>query len=125
MTVSANNEKLTTISKNANVATLINVFTVEPENQQRLVELLVEVTEDVMCKISGFVCANIHQSLDGKWVTNYAQWKSVESFKNMRESVKIMCNISPCLLSSQRLLRNLRRYSTKFATQIIPSAIST
>ena len=88
MTVSTNNEKLTTISKNANVATLINVFTVEPENQQRLGELLVEVTEDVMCKIPGFICANIHKSLDGKWVTNYAQWESVESFKEMRESVK-------------------------------------
>ena len=88
MTMSANNEKLTTISKNANVATLINIFTVEPENQQRLVDLLVKVTEEVMCKIPGFICANIHKSLDGKQVANYAQWKSVESFKDMRESVK-------------------------------------
>jgi len=39
MTAIANNEKLTTISKNANVVTLINIFTVEPANQQRLMEL--------------------------------------------------------------------------------------
>lgn len=81
MTVIADNEKLTSISKNAELVTLINVFAVEPENQQLLVDLLVEATEDVMCKLPGFISANIHKSLDGKWVTNYAQWRSVEDFK--------------------------------------------
>ena len=83
MTTIANDEKLTTISKDANLVTLINVFVVEPENQQRLVDLLVEATEDVMCKLPGFICANIHKSLDGKRVTNYAQWKSIEDFRGI------------------------------------------
>ncbi len=81
MTMIANEEKLTKISKDANLVTLVNVFAVEPENQQLLVDLLVEATEDVMCKLPGFISANIHKSLDGKWVTNYAQWRSVEDFK--------------------------------------------
>lgn len=81
MTALTDNEKLTSISKNAELVTLINVFEVEPENQQLLVDLLVEATEDVMCKLPGFISANIHKSLDGKWVTNYAQWRSVEDFK--------------------------------------------
>lgn len=81
MTAIADNEKLTEISKNAELVTLINVFAVEPENQQLLVDLLVEATEDVMCKLPGFISANIHKSLDGKWVTNYAQWRSVEDFR--------------------------------------------
>lgn len=81
MTVTTDNEKLTSISKNAELVTLINVFAVEPENQQLLVDLLVEATEDVMYKLPGFISANIHKSLDGKWVTNYAQWRSVEDFK--------------------------------------------
>lgn len=81
MSTIANDEKLTTISKNANVVTLINVFTVEPENQQRLVDLLVEATDDVMCKLPGFIAANIHKSLDGTKVTNYAQWRSIEDFR--------------------------------------------
>jgi hypothetical protein len=34
-----------TISKDNHVVTLINVFTVVPENQQRLVKMLVEATE--------------------------------------------------------------------------------
>jgi len=74
-------EKVTTISKNADVVTLINVFVVEPENQQRLVDMLVEATEDAMCKMPGFINANIHKSLDGTRVTNYAQWRSIEDFR--------------------------------------------
>ncbi|MGH8906391.1 MAG: antibiotic biosynthesis monooxygenase family protein [Egibacteraceae bacterium] len=71
------------IDVNQPVATLINVFTVEPENQQRLVDLLVEATESVMCKVPGFVSANIHASLDGTRVVNYAQWSSEEDFAAM------------------------------------------
>lgn len=77
----ANDEKLTTISKDVELVTLINVFQVEPENQQLLVDLLIEATEDVMYKLPGFISANIHKSLDGKWVTNYAQWRSIEDFQ--------------------------------------------
>lgn len=90
MTVSANNEKLTTISKKTNIVTLINVFNVDPENQQRLVELLVEVIEDVICKMPGFINANIHKSLDGKQVTNYAQWRSVEDFRAISTNPKVL-----------------------------------
>lgn len=71
------------ISEDQDVVTLINVFTVAPEDQQRLVDLLVEATEGVMCKQPGYVSANIHKSLDGTKVTNYAQWRSVEDFQRM------------------------------------------
>ena len=36
---------MTTISAKSDVMTLINMFTVEPANQRRLVELLTEATE--------------------------------------------------------------------------------
>lgn len=90
MTIVANNEQVTTISKDTDIVTFINVFTVAPENQQRLVELLVETTEDLMSKLPGFISANIHKSLDGTQVVNYAQWKSeaVQSIDKMREIVK-------------------------------------
>jgi quinol monooxygenase YgiN len=74
---------MTTITKANDVVTLINVFTVEPEQQQRLVELLVTATETVMNKQPGFVSANIHKSLDGTRVANYAQWRSREDFEAM------------------------------------------
>ncbi len=74
---------MTTISKDNKVVTLINVFTVEPENQQRLVEMLVEATEKTMKNVTGFVSANIHKSADGVRVANYAQWRSREDFEAM------------------------------------------
>lgn len=71
---------MTRISKDQDVLTLINVFTVEPARQQRLVDLLVEATEQTMSRQPGYVSANIHTSLDGTRVTNYAQWRSREDF---------------------------------------------
>lgn len=73
----------TTIEVDAPVVTLINVFTVELGNQQRLVDLLVEATEAVINRLPGFVSANIHQSLDGRHVANYAQWRSLADFEAM------------------------------------------
>jgi hypothetical protein len=64
---------MTEIAVDNNVVTLINVFTVRLEQQQRLVGLLVEATDAVMKYQPGYVSANIHMSLDGTRVTNYAQ----------------------------------------------------
>ncbi len=72
---------VTTIAQDQELVTLINIFKVAPENQQRLVELLIEATEEVMYKLPGFISANIHKSLDGTRVTNYAQWRSIDDFK--------------------------------------------
>jgi quinol monooxygenase YgiN len=74
---------MTTISKEQDVVTLVNVFTVAPEDQQLLLDLLVEATEATMNKQPGFVSANLHKSLDGRKVVNYAQWKSREDFEAM------------------------------------------
>jgi antibiotic biosynthesis monooxygenase (ABM) superfamily enzyme len=77
---------VTTISKDNQVVTLINVFTVEPEDQQRLVELLVEATEQTMRQVPGYVSANIHRGLDGRHVANYAQWRSPQDFRAMLDN---------------------------------------
>jgi quinol monooxygenase YgiN len=79
---------MATIEKGRNVLTLINVFTVAPENQQKLVALLVEATEQTMRHLPGFVSANIHRSLDGKKVVNYAQWESMADFEAMQKDPK-------------------------------------
>jgi quinol monooxygenase YgiN len=73
----------TTIEVGADVITLINTFTVRPEQQQELVDILVRATEDVIRHRPGFVAANIHASHDGEHVANYAQWRSVEDFRAM------------------------------------------
>ena len=76
------------ISKENKVVTLINVFTVEPGNQQKVVDMLVEATEKTMKHIPGFVSASIHKSADGVRVVNYAQWRSKEDYEAMRNSPK-------------------------------------
>ena len=74
---------MVTIAKDDDVVTLINVFTVAQEDQQRLVDVLVNATQIVVRKQPGFVSANIHRSLDGTRVTTYAQWQSREAFEAM------------------------------------------
>jgi hypothetical protein len=86
-----------TISKNNRVATLINVFTVEPENQERLVDMLVEATEKTMKNLPGFVSATIHKSADGVRVANYAQWRRREDFEAMLENPEATAHMKPIM----------------------------
>ena len=75
---------MTTISPSRKLVTLINVFTVEPANQRRLVELLARATETSVRHEPSFVSASLHRSLDGRKVTMYAQWRSLEDYQAMR-----------------------------------------
>ena len=77
---------MTTISATSDVMTLINVFTVEPANQRRLVELLTEATESSVGQAPGFVSASLHRSTDGTKVTMYAQWRSIDDYQAMRRN---------------------------------------
>jgi quinol monooxygenase YgiN len=77
---------MSTIEKGSSVLTLINVFTVEPDKQPELVALLIEATELTMKHLPGFVSANIHRSLDGKKVVNYAQWENKAAFEAMQKN---------------------------------------
>lgn len=77
---------MTTISVENNYLTLINVFTVAPANQQKLVDLLILATEESVVKITGFISSSLHKSLDGTKVTMYAQWRSAEDYQNMRNN---------------------------------------
>ena len=86
---------MTTISKDNKVVTLINIFTVEPKNQQRLVDMLVVATEQTMRHMPGFVTANIHKSLDGERVANYAQWRSREDFEAMLKNPAALAHMKP------------------------------
>jgi heme-degrading monooxygenase HmoA/ketosteroid isomerase-like protein len=72
------------IHPHSRLVTLINTFRVQPEDQDRLVEHLARSTQDVMLEQPGFISANIHRSLDGTRVANYAQWRSLDDFKAMQ-----------------------------------------
>jgi quinol monooxygenase YgiN len=72
---------MTKIQEHAPYATLINVFTVEPERASELAELLRDATEKTMRFVPGFISANIHVSTDGTRVVNYAQWESADAYQ--------------------------------------------
>jgi quinol monooxygenase YgiN len=72
------------IAKGDRVATVINVFTVAPVDQDRLVELLTKATQSSVRHVPGFLAAALHRSLDGTKVTMYAQWRTVEDYQRMR-----------------------------------------
>jgi len=63
---------MATIEQNSGYATLINVFTVAPDRAADLAALLHTATEKVMRHQPGFRSANIHLSIDGTRVVNYA-----------------------------------------------------
>ena len=74
---------MTTIDSSKKICTLINVFTVESEKHLDLFKLLMKATETTMCKIPGYISANLHISDDKKTITNYAQWASLADFLSM------------------------------------------
>jgi heme-degrading monooxygenase HmoA len=76
----------TTIKPDTPLVTLINVFTVDPADQQRLIALWQQATDDIIRNLPGFISANIHASPDGTKVVNYAQWESAEAFNAMRQN---------------------------------------
>jgi heme-degrading monooxygenase HmoA len=74
---------MTTINTSNKCVTLVNVFTVLPQKQDELADILVEATKEVIRFKKGFISANIHKSPDGTRVTNYAQWRTKEDFEAM------------------------------------------
>jgi len=72
---------MTTIAENTDLVTAINVFTVDPSNQQALVDLLAQATDASVRHAPGFVSAALHRSVDGTKVAMYAQWESAEHYQ--------------------------------------------
>jgi quinol monooxygenase YgiN len=72
-----------TASDNRSVV-LINVFTVAPQDQQQLINLLTRATDGSVDREPGFISATLHRSLDGTKVTMYAKWKDAASYNAMR-----------------------------------------
>src|SRR6266478_3145253 len=74
------------ITKERKLITFINVFNVDPEKQQQLVNLLIQATESSVRQVPGFISATLHRSLDGTKVTMYAQWRGIEDYQRMRSN---------------------------------------
>lgn len=81
---------MTTIVANSEVVTAITVFTVAPENQQRLIDLLIRAAEEITHSQPGFISINVHKSLDQTHVLSYSQWKSKEAFDDIQQNATVI-----------------------------------
>lgn len=95
-----------TIDADSGLLTLVNVYEVEPEAQQALVEALADATASTIRHAPGFISASIHSSLDGRRVVNYAQWASKADFDRF--------------LSQAETRRQLERFA-KLARSVAPA----
>lgn len=86
---------MATISADGDVFTLVNIFPVEPEDQRRLFEVLTDAT-GIIKRMPGYVSANIHLSHDGKYVINYAQWRSEADFRAMHARPEVQEHFDEC-----------------------------
>ncbi len=75
------------IKANQGVVTQVNVFTVSPENQQPLIDLLIEAANSVR-DVPGWLSASIHRSFDGVRVVNYAQCESYDAWEAVMEKLR-------------------------------------
>jgi quinol monooxygenase YgiN len=83
-------QEMTTIVANSQLITSITVFTVAPENQQQLVDLLVRAGQEAIQKHPGFISINIHKSLDKTQVVSYSQWQSRQAFEDALQHATVI-----------------------------------
>ncbi len=69
------------ISENNEIFTVIIMFTVEPEQQQKLVDVIISEVERWVRYRPGLVSSHFHKSLDGTRIVNYAQWATEEAWQ--------------------------------------------
>ena len=102
-----------TIAVDNDFATQINIATVEPENQPKLVQFLREATDTMFSKMPGWISTSILKGKDGRRVFIYSQWRSsanIEAFrKDPNERSVSGRHHRPRQVRGRRLRRDLRR----------------
>lgn len=79
---------MTILSLDNSLITVIIIFRVKPEEQQDLIVVIKEFLKTVKTQ-PGFVAANLHRSLDGVKVVNYAQWSDMDAFLAFRNDRRV------------------------------------
>ena len=64
----------------------------------------------------GYVSANIHKSLDGTRVTNYAQWRSREAFETMLENSEAKVHMAEAAKIAEKFEPHL--YEVSFVDEV-------
>jgi quinol monooxygenase YgiN len=73
-----------TITVTKEVTTLIHILTVEPEDQQKLIQLLRENTNNVVNRLDGWISTSFIAADDRSRVAIYSQWRDLAAVEAMR-----------------------------------------
>jgi len=73
-----------TIRVTKEVTTLINILTVEPENEPQLIELLRTNTENVVSTLDGWISTSFIVAKNRRRVAIYSQWRDLASVEAMQ-----------------------------------------
>jgi quinol monooxygenase YgiN len=79
----------TTIAVTTDVTSLINILSVEPENQPTLVEPLRENTDTVISTLDGWISTSLIVAKDRRRVVIFSQWRDLPSIEAMRANSKM------------------------------------
>ncbi|MBN9380360.1 MAG: antibiotic biosynthesis monooxygenase [Chitinophagaceae bacterium] len=71
------------------ITVLISVFTVQPENEQKLIELFEEGTLSIFSKQPGYISASLHRGVDSKRLVLYGQWESQQYIDAFRKKPEV------------------------------------
>jgi quinol monooxygenase YgiN len=71
------------------VTTLVNIFTVDPGNQQKMLALLREGIETMFSKMPGWISTNLLESRDGSQVIVYSQWRDAQDIDAFRQDPRM------------------------------------
>lgn len=72
-----------------NPVALVNIFTVEPVDQQELVALLRQNTETVIRTLKGWIATELIASRDGRHVAIHSQWETPADVEAMRADARM------------------------------------
>jgi len=79
----------TTIRVDSAVTTLVNVFTVEPDNQPKVLALLQEGIQTTFSKMPGWISSNLLKSRDPRQVIVYSQWRDAKAIDAFRQDPRM------------------------------------
>lgn len=75
-----------TISKSADMQTVITTFEMTPGTSQDLLDALTDAYESFISKQPGFIAAGLHVNDAQTRIANYSQWQRREDFQAMLRS---------------------------------------
>lgn len=75
---------------------LINVYKVQPDRQDELLDLLAVMTR-AQVGLPGFVSATLHRGLNGKTAAIHAVWRSQEDWRAMTRNEAIAAAMRPIM----------------------------